>query len=98
MKRIAKELVERWHATLEKDNEEFLDFAEHIDINSFVVENGVRKVLFENGNTYSVDREMAETDGDMEQEIIETLVECGVDFREGYITTEEYKKLEKECL
>lgn len=79
MKKVEKELVERWHATLE-NTEEFLDFAEHIDINSFVVENGVRKVLFENGNTYSVDREMAETDGDMEQEIIETLAECGVDF------------------
>lgn len=80
MKRIEKELVERWHATLEKNSEEFLDFAEHIDINSFVVENGVREVLFENGNTYSVDREMAETDGDMEREIIEALAECGVEF------------------
>ena len=79
MKKVEKELVGRWHATLE-NTEEFLDFAEHIDINSFVVENGVRKVLFENGNTYSVDREMAETDGDMEREIIETLAECGVDF------------------
>lgn len=79
MKKVEKELVERWHATLE-NTEEFLDFAEHIDINSFVVENGVRKVLFENGNTYTVDREMAETDGDMEREIIETLAECGVDF------------------
>lgn len=80
MGKVEKELVERWHATLEKNNEEFLDFAEHIDINSFVVENGVRKVLFENGNTYSVDREMAETDGEKEREIIETLAECGVDF------------------
>lgn len=81
MRKVEKELVERWHATLEKNNEEFLDFAECIDINSFMVENGVRKVLFENGNTYSVDREMAETDGEKEREIIEALAECGVDFR-----------------
>lgn len=79
MKKLEKDLVERWHATLE-DSEKFLDFAEHIDINCFKVVDGVKCVLFENGNNYTVDTIMKETDGEKEKEIIDTLSECGVEF------------------
>lgn len=79
MKKLEKKFINRWHAKVD-DIEKFLDHAERMDINSFVVENGVRKILFENGNNYTVDTEMAETDGEKEKEIIETLQACGVEF------------------
>lgn len=85
MKKVETELVERWYKILangSSGSEEFLDFAEHIDINSFKIIDGVKCVLFENGNNYTVDRVMKETDGDMEREIIDELVACGVDFYE----------------
>lgn len=79
MKRIENNLVDRWYATIE-DTDKFLDFGEHVDINCFRQVDGVREILFENGNTYTVDRVMRETDGDKEREIIERLAECGVEF------------------
>lgn len=82
MNKVEKTLVNRWYNTIEIDSEAFLDFAEHIDINSMRKVGGVREVLFENGNTYSVDRVMRETDGDKEKAIIDMLEECGVEFEE----------------
>lgn len=86
MKKVEKYIVDNWHKTLEdggSGSEDFLDFAEGLNINSFRIENGVRKVLFEDGvYSYSVDREMCETDGEKEKDIIEELVACGVDFYE----------------
>ena len=85
MKKIEQDFVERWYSVLEdggSGGEEFLDFAEHSNINSFKVVDGVKCVLFENGNTYSVDTIMKETDGDKEKAIIDELVACGVDFYE----------------
>lgn len=96
MKKIEREFVRRWHNTLD-DTEKFLDFAEHSNINSFRVDNGVREVLFENGNTYSVDTVMRETDGELEREIIETLAECGVEFK-GEELKEIKKAIENECV
>ena len=82
MIKVEKRIVNNWYKTID-NSEKFLDFAEGLNINSFRIENGVRKVLFEDGvYTYSVDREMCETDGEKEKAIIEMLVECGVDFRE----------------
>lgn len=82
MKKVEKRIVNNWYKTIE-DSEKFLDFADGLNINSFRLENGVRKVLFEDGvYTYSVDREMCETDGEKEKEIIDLLEECGVEFRE----------------
>lgn len=80
MKQLNSEFVEKWYDTIE-NSEEFLDFSEHIDINSFKEIDGVRCVLFENGNNYTVDTIMKETDGDKEREIIDRLSECGVEFR-----------------
>lgn len=84
MKKVEKRIVNNWYKILENGGsggEEFLDFAERVNINSFRKENGVRKVLFEDGvYTYSVDREMCETDGEKEKAIIEELEACGVDF------------------
>lgn len=83
MKKIEQDFVERWYSVLEDGvGEEFLDFAEHSNINSFKVVDGVKCVLFENGNNYSVDTIMKETDGDKEKAIIEELVAYGVDFYE----------------
>ena len=82
MNKVEKRIVNNWYKTID-NSEKFLDFAEGLNINSFRIEGGVRKVLFEDGvYTYSVDREMCETDGEKEKAIIEMLVECGVDFRE----------------
>ena len=83
MKKIEQDFVERWYSVLESGNsEEFLDFAEYSNINSFKVMDGVKCVLFENGNNYTVDTIMKETDGDKEKAIIDELVACGVDFYE----------------
>lgn len=81
MKKIEQDFVNRWYEAID-DSEEFLDFAEHSSINSFVIDKGVRKVLFEDGvYTYSVNKEMCETDGEKEKAIIDTLIEYGVEFR-----------------
>ena len=81
MKKLAKKYVDSWYDTI-YDSEKFLNHAEYMNINCFTVENGVRKVLFENGNNYTVDTEMAETDGEKQKEIIEMLQDCGVEFED----------------
>lgn len=84
LSKVKKDFVNRWYETIDSyGGEDFLDFAEHSDINSFVIDKGVRKVLFEDGvYTYSVAEEMCETDGEKEKAIIDMLEECGVEFRE----------------
>ena len=82
MKKVEKSLINKWYKTLDKGTETFLDFAEHCDVNSFRLIDGVKCVLFENGNNYTVDSIMKETDGEKEKEIIAELVACGVDFDE----------------
>lgn len=77
-----KEIIKKWHATLEEGCDALLDFAEGLNINEFVIENGERVVWFEDGNTYRAHAyRMGERDGEEEKEIIETLEECGVEFR-----------------
>lgn len=83
MKKVEKRIVNDWFKILKYgSSNEFFDYAERVNINSFRVENGVHKILFDNGNYYIVDKEMCETDGEKEKAIIDELIVCGVDFYE----------------
>lgn len=82
--KLEKELIERWHDTLiDDEHDTFLDFAEGLHINEFVVENGERVIYFEDGMYYIAHGwKMGEKDGVYEKEIIDALEECGIDFKE----------------
>lgn len=75
-------IVDSWHKALLANSEAFLDFAECLNINEFVVENGERVVWLEDGNYYIAHAlRIGENDGAKEKEIIETLAGCGVEFK-----------------
>lgn len=78
-----KQIVNEWYETI--DNiDEFLDFAEGLNINEFVVENGVRTIWLEDGMYYIAHGEcIRETDGEKAREIINTLRECGIEFKDN---------------
>ena len=62
----------------------FLDFAEGLNINEFVVEDGVRTIWLEDGMYYIAHGEcIRETDGEKAREIINTLRECGIEFKDN---------------
>jgi hypothetical protein len=80
-KRI-KEVIKEW-ATID-DMELFLDFAQGVDISAFTVENGERVIYIANGLYNIADGyRIGEHDGKAEKYIINTLSECGIDFKEG---------------
>jgi hypothetical protein len=78
-----KQIVNEWYETI--DNiDEFLDFAEGLNINEFVVEDGVRTIWLEDGMYYIAHGEcIRETDGEKAREIINTLRECGIEFKDN---------------
>lgn len=78
-----KQIVNEWYETI--DNiDEFLDFAEGLNINEFVVENGIRTIWLEDGMYYIAHGEcIRETDGEKAREIINTLRECGIEFKDN---------------
>lgn len=84
MNRLADEIISNWYnLILDSDSEAFLDFAEGLNINEFVIENGERVIYFEDGIHYIAHGErMGENDGIEEKEIINLLQEYGVEFRE----------------
>lgn len=81
-----KQVVEEWWDSMYGENgdiEKFMDFAEGLNINDFVVENGEKIVWLEDGINYIAHGErIGEFDGKKEKEIIKTLEEVGVDFIE----------------
>ena len=78
-----KQIVNEWYETI--DNiDEFLGFAEGLNINEFVVEDGVRTIWLEDGMYYIAHGEcIRETDGEKAREIINTLRECGIEFKDN---------------
>ena len=51
---VRKDVIDDWYKTLESsDPEAFLDFAEGMNMNDAVVENGERVIYFEDGNSYT---------------------------------------------
>jgi hypothetical protein len=76
-----KEVIAEW-ATV-ADIDEFLDYAEGVDISAFTVENGERVIYIANGLYNIADGyRIGEHDGEEEKYIIDTLYECGIDFKE----------------
>lgn len=75
-------IIDEWYETIySKDGEAFLDFAEGLNINEFVIEDGVRTIWLENGMYYiSHDACIKETDGDKARAIINELEEYGIEF------------------
>lgn len=78
-----KQIVNEWYETI-NNIDEFLDFAEGLNINEFVVEDGVRTIWLEDGMYYIAHGEcIRETDGEKAREIINTLRECGIEFKDN---------------
>ena len=78
------EIVNNWYEALCSDNlDDFLDFAEGLNINEFVIENGEKVVYLEDGNNYIAHGEcIGKNDNNKAKEIIKALEECGVEFKE----------------
>lgn len=76
------EIINEWYNLIGTD--EFLDFAEGLNINEFVIEDGVRTIWLENGMYYIAHGEaIRETDNAKAKAIIDTLAEYGIDFVRG---------------
>lgn len=76
-----KECVREW-ARIE-DFDEFLDFAQGMDISGFTTENGERVIYLANGMYNTADgARIGENDGTDEKYIIEQLAQAGIDFEE----------------
>lgn len=76
-----KGVVQEWAKV--EDFEEFLDFAEGMDISGFCIENGERVIYIANGLYNIADGyRIGENDGKAEKYIIEQFAECGIDFEE----------------
>ena len=84
------EIINEWFETLEASGDartmagdEFLDYAEGLNINELVIENGIKTIWLENGLYYIAHGEaIRETDGEKAKAIIEELEACGFEFRE----------------
>lgn len=75
------DIINEWYATID-DIEEFLDFAQGLNINEFIIENGIRTIWLEDGMNYIAHGEaIRETDSPQAKAIIDTLEECGIEFR-----------------
>ena len=76
-----QQIIEDWYAIIDEP-EEFLDFAEGLNINEFVIEDGVKTIWLENGMYYIAHGEsISEADGVKAQRIIKALEECGIEFK-----------------
>ena len=82
MQRPMEEIIKEWARLAEEgDIDEFLDFAEGMNINEFTVENGVRTIWIEDGMYYIAHGfAIRETDSREAKAIIDCLQECGIDF------------------
>ena len=82
--RDVREIVTEWRdAIYDEDPEAFLDFAEGLNINEFVIENGVRTIWLEDGMYYIAHGAcIRETDSPEAKEIIDALEDYGIDFDE----------------
>ena len=80
--RNIKCIIEEWYSTIDStDPDAFLDFAQGLNINEFVVEDGVRTIWIEDGMYYIAHGAcIKETDGAKEKAIIDELEEYGIDF------------------
>lgn len=84
MKNI-KLIIKEWADTIEsEDGEEFLNFAQGLNITEFAIENGIKVIWIANG-LYNIAKGEAirETDGEEARAIISELEEYGVEFTEG---------------
>lgn len=83
--RDINEIVKEWYDTIEsEDPEEFLDFAEGLNINEFITEDGVRTIWLENGMSYIAHGyAIRETDSSEAKAVIDELQHFGIDFEEG---------------
>ena len=80
--RDLSEIIKEW-STLAEEGEidEFLDFAEGMNISGFAIENGVRTIWIADGMHYIADGyAIRETDSENAKYIINTLESCGVEF------------------
>lgn len=82
MKNI-NDIINEWYDTIyDSDAESFLDFAQGLNINEFITENGVKTIWLENGMTYTAHGQaIRETDGEKAQAIIKELEDYGIEFR-----------------
>ena len=81
MKNI-KLIVKEWADTIEsEDGEEFLNFAEGLNISGFCIEDGIKTIWLANG-LYNIAKGEAirETDGEKARAIIEELEAYGIEF------------------
>lgn len=77
------DIINEWYATID-DLDEFLDFAQGLNINEFVIEDGIKTIWLEDGMYYIAHGEaIRETDNAKAKAIIDTLSECGIDFVRG---------------
>ena len=73
-------IVDEWYETLY--SEAFLDFAEGLNINEFVIEDGIRTIWLEDGMHYIAHGAcIRETDSNKARAIINELVEYGFEFK-----------------
>lgn len=77
-------IIDEWYETIySADSEAFLDFAEGLNINEFVTEDGVRTIWLEDGIHYIGHGVcIRETDSNKAKAIIDELEEYGIDFEE----------------
>ena len=87
--RNMKEVINEWYETIEGGTgEEFLDFAEGLNISGFCIEDGARVLYLADGLHYIADgAAIRETDGEKARAIIEELEAYGVEFIEGGAAT-----------
>lgn len=80
--RDLNEVVKEWSILAEEGEiEEFLDFAEDMNISGFTIENGVRTIWIADGMSYiAKGYAIRETDSEDAKCVIDTLQECGLDF------------------
>ena len=73
------EIINEWFNTI--DTEEFLDYAEGLNINEFTIENGIKTIWIENGLYYIAHGyAIRETDGEKAKAIINELETYGIEF------------------
>jgi len=81
--RDINEIVKEWAELAEYDIDEFLDYAEGLNISGFDVEDGVRVIWLANGMYYIAKGAcIRETDSEDAKYIIDRLQECGIEFGE----------------
>ena len=83
--RPVKDIVKEWASVAEfGDVDEFLDYAQGLNINGFVIEDGVRTIWIEDGVHYIAHGYVIrETDSEDAKTIMDTLEECGLEFEAG---------------